>query len=141
MKHRLIAVVMLTIMVSGCAAGRAFRRGEDASRLGNWDVAVAEYTDAVQKDPDKPEYKIQLERAMQSAAQAHISRAREMESKEALDAALADTAGRVSSTPPIASPPRRWLSSKRPSATGSKPPAPGHRSTPCATRLARWDNR
>ena len=88
MKHRLIAIVTLTVLVSGCAASRAFRRGEDAARLGNWDVAVAEYTEAVQADPDKPEYKIQLERAMQSAAQAHITRAREMEEKDALDAAL-----------------------------------------------------
>ncbi|CAN5881814.1 tetratricopeptide repeat protein [soil metagenome] len=88
MKHRLIAVVMLTVMVTGCAAGRAFRRGEEASRSGNWDVAVAEYTEAVQADPDKPEYKIQLQRAMQSAAQAHISLAREFEEKDALDAAL-----------------------------------------------------
>src|SRR5688572_10477707 len=88
MEHRLIAVVVVAVMVSGCAAGRAFRRGEDASRNGNWDVAVAEYTKAVQADPDKPEYKIQLQRAMQSAAQAHISLAREMEEKDALDAAL-----------------------------------------------------
>lgn len=88
MKHRLIAVVVLTVMVTGCAAGRAFRRGEDASRAGNWDVAVDEYTKAVQADPDKPEYKIQLQRAMQSAAQAHISRAREMEEKDMLDVAL-----------------------------------------------------
>jgi type II secretory pathway component GspD/PulD (secretin) len=88
MKHRLIAIVTLAALVSGCAAGRAFRRGEEASRSGNWDQAVAEYTKAVQADPDKPEYKIQLQRAMQSAAQAHISRAREMEEKDALDAAL-----------------------------------------------------
>ena len=88
MKHRLIAVLMLTVIVSGCAAGRAFRRGEEASRSGNWDVAVDEYTKAVQADPDKPEYKIQLQRAMQSAAQAHISLAREFEEKDALDAAL-----------------------------------------------------
>jgi type II secretory pathway component GspD/PulD (secretin) len=88
MKHRLIAIVTLTVLVSGCAAGRAFRRGEDASRSGNWDQAVAEYTKAVQADPDTPEYKIQLQRAMQSAAQAHISLAREMEEKDALDAAL-----------------------------------------------------
>ena len=88
MKHRLIAVVMLTVVVSGCAAGRAFRRGNDAARNGDWDTAVVEYTKAVQANPDKPEYKIQLERAMQSAAQAHISRAREMEEKGALDVAL-----------------------------------------------------
>src|ERR671912_2240444 len=90
MKHRLIAIVTWPVRVSGCAASRASRRGEDAARLGNWDVAVAEYTEAVQADPDKPEYKIQLERAMQSAAQAHISLARELEEKDALDAALGE---------------------------------------------------
>ena len=79
---------MLTVLVSGCAAGRAFRRGQDAARAGDWDQAVVEYTRAVQANPDKPEYKIQLERAMQSAAQAHISRAREAEEKDALDLAL-----------------------------------------------------
>jgi type II secretory pathway component GspD/PulD (secretin) len=79
---------MLTVLVSGCAAGRAFRRGEEAARTGDWDQAVVEYTRAVQANPDRPEYKIQLERAMQSAAQAHISRAREAEDKDQLDVAL-----------------------------------------------------
>ena len=88
MKHRLIAVVMLTVLVAGCAAGRAFRRGQDAARNGDWDLAVTEYTKAVQANPDRAEYKIQLERAMQSAGQAHISRARELEEKDNLDAAL-----------------------------------------------------
>jgi general secretion pathway protein D len=75
-------------MVSGCAAGRAFRRGQDAARNGDWDLAVTEYTKAVQANPDRAEYKIQLERAMQTAAQEHISRARELEEKDALDAAM-----------------------------------------------------
>ena len=88
MRHRLVALLMLTVLVSGCAAGRAFRRGQEAARAGDWDQAVVEYTRAVQANPDKPEYKIQLERAMQSAAQAHISRAREAEEKDALDLAL-----------------------------------------------------
>lgn len=88
MKHRLIAVLTLTVLVSGCAAGRAFRRGQEASRSGDWDRAVAEYTAAVQANPDKPEYKIQLERAMQTASAEHISRARDLEAKDSLDAAL-----------------------------------------------------
>src|SRR5688572_18450087 len=88
MRHRLVTVLMLTILVSGCAAGRAFRRGQEAARLGDWDQAVVEYTKAVQSNPDKPEYKISLERAMQSAAQAHISAARDAEEKDALDIAL-----------------------------------------------------
>ena len=52
-----------------------------AARNNNWDLAVTEYTKAVQEAPDKPEYKITLERAMQTAAQDHISRAREIEGK------------------------------------------------------------
>src|SRR5687767_4170859 len=73
---------------SGCAAGRAFRQGQEASRLGDWDAAVSHYTRAVQANPDSPEYKIALERAMQSAAQEHISQARQLEEKDQLDAAL-----------------------------------------------------
>jgi type II secretory pathway component GspD/PulD (secretin) len=87
-KHRLIALIVLTVLVSGCAAGRAFRRGEEASRDGNWDEAVQHYTRALQESPDRAEYKIALERAMQNASRDHIARARELESKDQLDAAL-----------------------------------------------------
>jgi type II secretory pathway component GspD/PulD (secretin) len=73
---------------AGCSAGRAFRKGEEASRVGNWDVAVTYFQEAVQANPDSPEYKIALQRAMQSAAQEHISRARQLEEKDQLDLAL-----------------------------------------------------
>lgn len=88
MRHKLITLLILTVLVTGCAAGRAFRRGQDAARSGDWDLAVQEYTKAVQANPDKTEYKIQLERAMQTAAQNHISRGRELEEKDNLDGAL-----------------------------------------------------
>jgi general secretion pathway protein D len=90
MKHRVIALVVVAVLVSGCAASRAFHRGQDAARTGDWDLAVTEYTKAVQENPDKAEYKIQLERAMQTAAQEHISRGRELEDKDNLDSALAE---------------------------------------------------
>ncbi|MBA3885646.1 MAG: hypothetical protein H0X67_07925 [Acidobacteria bacterium] len=88
MKHRLVAVIILAALVSGCAAGRAYRKGQDAARVGNWPEAVRQYTVAVQEDPAKPEYKIELERAMQTASREHISRARELEAQDLLDAAL-----------------------------------------------------
>src|SRR5687767_1868172 len=88
MKHKLIVLIVATVLTAGCAAGRAFRKGQEAARSGDWDTAVTEYTKAVQEAPDKPEYRIQLERAMQTAAQNHISRARELEEKGQLDAAL-----------------------------------------------------
>ena len=89
-KQRLVFVFVLAAAVaaSGCTAGRAFRQGEEAARLGDWDAAVAHFQRATQENPDSPEYKIALERAMQSAALEHISRARQLEEKDQLDAAL-----------------------------------------------------
>ena len=89
-QRRLAIVLLLAVVVSGCAAGRAYRRGQEAARGGDWDSAVRYFTQAVQDNPDKPEYKIALERAMQSASLEHIARARELEQKDQLDAALAE---------------------------------------------------
>ena len=71
-KQRLLIVVLAAALAAsaGCSAGRAFRRGEEASRVGNWDEAVAHFQEAVQDDPDSPEYKIALERAMQRLSEA-----------------------------------------------------------------------
>ena len=88
LKHRLIVLIVMAVLLSGCAAGRAFRQGQEASRNGDWDGAVAHYTRALQADPDNAQYKIELERAMQNAAREYISRARELEAKGDLDAAL-----------------------------------------------------
>ena len=77
LKQRLVILIVLAIFASGCAAGRAFRRGQEAARAGDWDAAVAHYTRALQESPDKAEYKIELERAMQNASREHIARARE----------------------------------------------------------------
>jgi type II secretory pathway component GspD/PulD (secretin) len=88
LKRRLLIVVVLAAVVSACTAGRSFRRGELAARNGDWDAAVQHFTEAVQSDPDRPEFKIALERAMQSASLEHISRARDLEQKDQLDAAM-----------------------------------------------------
>jgi general secretion pathway protein D len=87
-QRRLIAIFILASLLSGCAAGRAYRKGRDAARAGDWPEAVRQYTVAVQEDPDKAEYKIELERAMQTASREHITRARELEEQDMLDAAL-----------------------------------------------------
>ena len=88
MKRRLIALVVLAALVSGCAAGRSFRKGRESARTGDWDTAVQHYTEALQASPDNAEYKIELERAMQNAARDHITKARELEQKDQLDGAL-----------------------------------------------------
>ena len=88
MRRKLVALVLLTVLVTGCTAGRAYRKGRDAARAGDWDTAVTEFTNAVQANPDSAEYKIELERAMQNAGREHLSRARDLEQAGQLDAAL-----------------------------------------------------
>ena len=75
-------VVSAALLAGGCAAGRAFRQGAEAARAGQWDAAVEYYRRAVADDPDRPEYRIALERAMLEASQAH-----------AVDAAAREAAG------------------------------------------------
>ena len=85
---RLVATVLVTATLSGCAAGRAFRTGEASARAGDWDTAVVYYTRALQEDPNRPEYKIALQRAMLNASRAHLALARQFEQQGELSAAL-----------------------------------------------------
>ena len=89
MRRRLIALLVVTVLVSGCTAGRSFRKGREASRTGDWDTAVQHYPQALQASPDNAEYKIELERAMQNAARDHIiARARARAEGSDIDGAL-----------------------------------------------------
>ena len=76
------------LLTAGCAAGRAFRSGDAAAQGGNWDAAVEYYRLAVQDAPDRPEYRIALERAMLNAARAHFAAARDLEAAGDLSGAL-----------------------------------------------------
>ncbi|MBE3071506.1 MAG: hypothetical protein IMZ67_00900, partial [Acidobacteria bacterium] len=82
------ALALAGILVSGCAAGRAFGRGHRAARVGDWDLAVTYYREALQKEPQSARYKIELERAMEAASHKHLAAAREAEGRGDLDSAL-----------------------------------------------------
>ena len=92
-----LAAVLLAIAVSGCATSRTFRRGEEFARAGDWDSAAAYYTRALQENPDRPDYKIALERAMQAASNAHLDKARESRS----EGRARERAGRVPQGPRV----------------------------------------
>jgi general secretion pathway protein D len=85
---RTMAVAVLAAMVAACATGRAYTRGQEAAKAGDWDAAVGFYRQALQDDPDRPDYKIALERAMLAAAQMYVSRAREFEAANQPEEAL-----------------------------------------------------
>jgi type II secretory pathway component GspD/PulD (secretin) len=91
MRHayvRIAALIVIAILAAGCAAGRAFGRGDDAARAGDWETAVDHYRRAVQADPTNAEYRIALERAMISASQIHLDAARVAEARGNLEDAL-----------------------------------------------------
>src|SRR5215204_5478790 len=84
-----VLVVMLAALVAaGCATGRAFARGETAGKAGDWEAAVGFYRQALDDDPDRPDYKIALERAMVAAAAMYSERGRQLEVAGQLDEAL-----------------------------------------------------
>jgi general secretion pathway protein D len=81
-------MIAMAVVLAACAAGRAFTRGQEAAKAGDWETAVQFYRQALQDDPDRPDYKIALERAMISAAQMYTSRGREFEAAGQLEEAL-----------------------------------------------------
>ena len=83
-----IVVAMAIVVLAGCAVNRAYSRGQRAAHAQQWDEAVEYYRQALQGSPDRPEYKIALERAMQEAAGVHLARARALESAGQPDEAL-----------------------------------------------------
>ena len=85
---QLTTVVVLAALLTGCAASRAFQRGEERGREGDWDSAVVHLREAVQHDPERAEYRIALERAMLAASREHLAVARQLEENDQLDAAL-----------------------------------------------------
>ncbi len=85
---RLVALLVVASLLAGCAASRAFSRAEQAARVDNWEEAVEYYRLAVRDRPDRPEYRIALERALQEASIWHVSRARQLETADRLDEAL-----------------------------------------------------
>ena len=76
--------------LAGCASGRAYRRGQDAARLGDWDTAVAYYRQALLDNPDRLDVRVALERATQSASLEHLSRARRLENDGQFAAAASE---------------------------------------------------
>ena len=85
---KVLSLVALVAVAAGCAAGMAFRRGEEAARRSDWDAAVVHYREAVQADPNRTEFKIALDRSMLNASRVHVDAARELEAKGDLDGAL-----------------------------------------------------
>ena len=73
---RLCAALLVLVLAAGCAGRWAYRQGQDARDRGDWDLAVARYMKALDKDPQNITYKIALENAKVQASRLHYDEAR-----------------------------------------------------------------
>jgi general secretion pathway protein D len=87
--RRLLLVLSLAA-ATGCASSQAFRAGESAERLQDYDRAVLEYQRALTKDPDNVQYKRALDRARLRAATDHTNLARRLIGRGQYDEGLAE---------------------------------------------------
>ncbi len=81
------AALLILVLVSGACASA----GRDAARsaaAGEWEAAVEYYQRALADDPQRPEYRIGLERATINASRSHIAAGRAFEAQDNLSAAL-----------------------------------------------------
>jgi general secretion pathway protein D len=73
----LLAVAAVAMFATcGCAAHWAYRQAEEAVTRGEWDLAVARYTKAVEKDKNNIGYRIALENARIQASRFHYDEAK-----------------------------------------------------------------
>ena len=96
MKRLLLPLVLLA--AAGCATSSAFRSGENAERLQDYDRAVLEYQKAVRGAPNDVQYRRALERARMRASPDHTNMARRLAGRGLYAEALASTASPSSST-------------------------------------------
>ena len=72
----LALVAVLAIIVAGCAAKKAYTRGNQAEVTKDYDAAMVEYKAAVDKDPSNNEYQLKYAQARYNAAFQHYEAGR-----------------------------------------------------------------
>jgi general secretion pathway protein D len=90
MTSRVLVVAAATLLIAGCASSGALRRGRDAERRRDYDVAVIEYTKAVRLKPDDMNARLALDRAKLRASQEHYNVARRLAAAGKLEEALVE---------------------------------------------------
>jgi tetratricopeptide (TPR) repeat protein len=84
------AVLALCLLAAACAGSSALRRGQNAERRQEYDLAVVEYAKALRLRPDDANARVALERAKLRASQDHFMRGRRFAAMSKLDQALVE---------------------------------------------------
>ncbi|RPI48535.1 MAG: hypothetical protein EHM55_25410, partial [Acidobacteria bacterium] len=87
---RWISILTIVTAFSGCATATALRDARRAEERQDYDLAVVEYTRALQRDPDSMNARTGLQRARMRASQDHFTRARRFAATGNLEQAAAE---------------------------------------------------
>jgi general secretion pathway protein D len=87
---RWVAALSIIATLSGCLTSGALRDARRAEERQDYDLAVVEYTRALQRDPDNLNARTGLQRARLRASQDHHTRARRFVANGRLDEAVAE---------------------------------------------------
>jgi len=88
--RRVALLLLLPALVAGCASSAALRRGREAERHQDYDLAVVEFTKAVRLNSSDSEARFGLERAKLRASQDHFTHGRRLAAAGKLDEALVE---------------------------------------------------
>ena len=91
LKQFLILYSLLTILLSGCSAGRqAFNKAEDLEQEGKYEEAMFSYAEAFKEDKSEGKYRIRFLSAREKAAQQRFQKGEELFAVKDYAAALAE---------------------------------------------------
>jgi general secretion pathway protein D len=85
---RLLAALVLTLALAGCATANALRAGLDAEFLQDYDRAIVEYSKVLREDPDNHDARQGLERMKVRSALEHYGRGRRLAETGRLEEAV-----------------------------------------------------
>src|SRR5437867_4249025 len=80
----------LVVVLGSCAGSSAFKRGKKFERMKNYDEALQNFEQALQKEPRNIEYRLYHERARFEAAIAHFDQGRKLREAGNLEESLAE---------------------------------------------------
>ena len=87
---RWAAALSIVATLSGCATSAALRNARRAEDRQDYDIAVVEYTRALQRDPDSVNARTGLQRAKLRASEDHVTRARRLSAGGRLEEAAGE---------------------------------------------------
>jgi general secretion pathway protein D len=85
---RAILLILTALLLAGCAARWAYRQGQTAGKKGDWDLAVARLTKAVDRSPTSVKYRLALDQARAQASRQHFEKGKKHLGVEELERAL-----------------------------------------------------